>query len=101
MSLSFFLVMEHKSEFLGTEKISKLLFKMSAPAMVGMLVMSLYNLVDTIYIGRGVGALGIAGIAITFPIMMFMMAIAQMVGIGASSIISRALGSKDYEQKKL
>jgi len=63
--------------------------------MVGMFVMALYNVVDTIYIGRGVGPLAIAGITIVFPIQMVVMAIAMMLGIGGASIISRALGAGD------
>ncbi len=68
------------------------------PATIGLLVISLYNVADTIFIGHGVGTLGIAGIAIAFPIQMIVMALAQTVGIGASSIISRALGSKDFKK---
>jgi len=81
---------------LASEKIPKLLLQQSMPATIGLLVMSLYNVVDTIFIGHGVGTLGIAGLAIAFPIQMIVMALAQTVGIGASSIISRALGSKDF-----
>jgi Na+-driven multidrug efflux pump len=55
-----------KSKRLGNEKIGKLLFKLSLPATIGMLVMALYNLVDTIFIGQGVGMNGIGGVAIVF-----------------------------------
>lgn len=87
-----------KHSFLGTEKISKLLFRQSLPAAVGMLVMSLYNIVDTIFIGRGVGTLGIAGLAISFPIHMLVIATSQTIGFGSASIISRALGAKNYKR---
>ncbi len=86
------------SERLGTEPIKKLLVSMSLPATVAMIVNALYNLVDTIVVGRGVGALAIGGLAISFPIQMFIMAIAQMIGIGAASMISRQLGQGDVEK---
>lgn len=92
--------MQNKSDFLGKEKVSKLLFRLSMPSVVAMVVMSLFQIVDTIYVGRGIGYLGIAGITIGFPIVMFLMAIAQMFGVGVSSIVSRALGSNDLEKAK-
>ena len=90
-----------KKQILDDDNIKKLLFKLSLPATVGMIVMALYNLVDTIFIGRSVGALGIAGLAIVFPLQMFIMSIAQMLGIGSASIISRSLGAKNYAKAKL
>jgi putative MATE family efflux protein len=92
---------EDKTKFLGTEKINKLLLKMSTPAIIGMMVSSLYNLVDTIFVGRGIGSLGIAGISIVFPIQMIVMALALTVGIGGASIISRALGSKEINKAEV
>lgn len=83
---------------LGEEKISKLLVKLSLPATFGMMVTALYNLVDTIFVGRGVGAIAIGGLTIAFPIQMVIMAFAQMIGIGAASAISRSLGAKDIEK---
>lgn len=87
--------MNNRSKMLANESIGKLLLKLSAPAMVGMMVQALYNLVDTIYIGNSVGIMGIAGITISFPIQMIVMAIAQTVGIGGASIISRSMGAGD------
>ena len=81
---------------LADENILKLLFKLSMPATIGMIVMALYNVVDAIFIGRGVGTLGIAGISIVFPIQMFILALGQMVGIGGASIISRSLGANNF-----
>jgi len=66
---------------LGEQKISKLLVNLSLPATIGMMVNALYNLVDTIFVGRGVGALAIGGLTIAFPIQMVIMAFAQMIGI--------------------
>jgi len=83
---------------LGEQKISKLLVNLSLPATIGMMVNALYNLVDTIFVGRGVGALAIGGLTIAFPIQMVIMAFAQMIGIGAASAISRSLGAKDIEK---
>lgn len=88
------------SEQLGTAPIRSLLIKMSAPAMVGLMVQSMYNLTDTIFVGHGVGSLGIAGIAISFPIQIMVMALAQLFGIGCASIVSRRLGSGDREEAR-
>jgi len=68
------------------------------PATIGMVVNALYNVIDTIFIGRGVGTLAIGGLSIAFPIQMIIMAFAQMVGIGAASAISRSLGSGEIEK---
>lgn len=85
---------------LGTENIGKLLFKQSYPAVIGLLVVSLYNLVDTIFVGRYVGSMGIAALAIVFPIHMIVMSLSQTLGVGASSIISRSLGAKKIKNAK-
>jgi putative MATE family efflux protein len=83
-----------QSEKLGTEPIPKLLKSLSIPAMIGMFVMALYNVVDTIFISYGVGIDGVAGVTVAFPIMMIMMAVSAAVGIGGSSVISRRLGAR-------
>ncbi|BBE30709.1 MATE family efflux transporter [Tepiditoga spiralis] len=90
--------MNKNSKILGSESIWKLLIKLSLPATIGMMVQALYNLVDTIFVGRGVGTLGITGITLSFPVQMIVMAIAQMIGIGGASIISRALGEKNAQK---
>ena len=90
---------DHSSQ-LGTAPIRSLLIKMSAPAMVGLAVQSLYNLTDTFFVGQGVGSLGIAGIVISFPIQILVMAIAQMYGIGCASIVSRRLGAGNHEEAR-
>ena len=87
-----------KTKALGTEKIGKLLFQLSLPSTIGMMVIMLYHAVDMMFIGRGVGTHGIAGIAIVFPIQMLISAFGQLVGIGGSSIISRSLGAKDLDK---
>lgn len=90
--------MDKRTYMLENEKISKLLLKLSLPATIGMIVNALYNIVDTIFIGRGVGKLGIAGLTISFPIQMIMMAFSLMIGIGAASAVSRSLGAKNKER---
>ena len=86
------------TDILGTKKLFPLLMQMSIPAVIGMLVGSLYNIVDTIFVGRGGGALAIAGLSIAFPVQMIALAFAQMIGIGASSIISLRLGEKKQDK---
>ena len=68
--------------------VGKLLWKYSVPAIVGTMVMSLYNVIDRIFIGQGVGADAISGLALTFPIMSLAGAIGMLVGLGASARIS-------------
>jgi len=85
------------SKQLGELKVSKLLMKFSIPAIVGMLVNALYNVVDRIYIGHGVGSLGIAGITISFPVMLIMMAFSVLIGIGANTLVSIRLGQNKKE----
>lgn len=75
--------------------IGRLLWSYSLPAVVGMLVMSLYNVIDRIFIGQGVGADAIAGLAITFPVMNISAAIGILIGAGAAARISILLGAKD------
>src|SRR5680860_109180 len=87
-----------RSEKLIEDKIPKLLLQQSLPAIVGMSVMTLYNVVDTIFVGRGVGTLGLAGVALCFPLTMMIGAVAQMLGVGFSSIISRSIGARDCQK---
>lgn len=93
--------MDKRSEMLGNEKVSKLLIKLSLPATIGMIVNALYNLVDTIFVGRGAGDLAIGGLAIALPIQMVIMAFALTIGIGAASAVSRKLGAGEIEQANL
>ncbi len=80
---------------LAHEKIGPLLLRYSLPSIVGMLVASLYNIVDRVYIGQGVGPMAISGLALTLPLMTLVAAIGTLVGVGASSRISIVLGMKD------
>lgn len=81
---------------LGTERISKLLTQYAIPAIIAMTASSLYNMADSIFIGQGVGAMAIAGLALTFPLMNLAAAFGSLVGIGASTLVSVKLGQKDY-----
>ena len=81
---------------LGTLPVSKLLKQYAFPAIVAMTASSLYNMVDSIFIGHGVGPLAISGLALTFPFMNLSAAFGAMVGIGASTLISVRLGQQDY-----
>ncbi len=89
---------DKRQEMLAKEKIGKLLWKLSLPAAVGAFVMALYNIVDTIFIGQVVGPLGIAGLTIVFPLQIIGMGIGMMVGMGGSSLVSRALGAGDIKK---
>jgi len=83
---------------LATDKIGKLIWSYSLPSIVGTVVMALYNVVDRIFIGQGVGALAISGIALTFPFMILLMAFGMLVGVGAASRISITLGENKREK---
>ena len=81
---------------LGTKPVGKLLVQYALPAMIAMTAASLYNIVDRVFIGQGVGAMAISGLAITFPFMNLTAAFGAGVGVGASTAISVKLGQKDY-----
>ena len=83
-----------KTDQLGKDNIAKLLFSYSLPAILAMSVASLYNIIDRIFIGQGVGPLAISGLAITFPLMNLSAAFGALVSSGASTMISIRLGEK-------
>jgi len=82
---------------LGTENVGKLLMQYAIPAIIAMTASSLYNITDSIFIGHGVGALAISGLALTFPLMNLAAAFGSLVGVGASTLMSVRLGQKDYD----
>ncbi|MGN0190123.1 MAG: MATE family efflux transporter [Candidatus Cryptobacteroides sp.] len=81
---------------LGTEKIWKLLKGYALPAIIAMTASSLYNMVDSIFVGQGVGPLAISGLAVTFPLMNLSTAFGTLVGVGGSTLLSILLGQKNY-----
>lgn len=82
---------------LGTESIGKLLRQYAVPAIIAMTAASLYNITDSIFIGHGVGALAISGLAISFPLMNLAAAFGSLVGVGGATLLSIRMGQKDYE----
>ncbi len=81
---------------LGTKSISKLLRQYAVPAIIAMTASSLYNMVDSIYIGQGVGHMAISGLAVTFPLMNISAAFGSLVGVGAAALVSMLLGQRNY-----
>lgn len=81
---------------LGTQKVSRLLVEYSLPAIVASLATSVYNIIDSIFIGRGVGALAITGLAITFPLMNLLVAFCTLIGVGGATMGSIYLGQKNH-----
>jgi len=91
-----------RSTALGEEKISTLLWKFSLPAIVGMVVNALYNVVDSIFVGHGVGEIGLAAVTIAFPIMIILMGFGMLIGVGAAAVVSLRLGQhKQHEAEKI
>ena len=82
---------------LGTESIGKLLMQYAVPAIIAMTASSLYNMVDSIFIGHGVGPMALSALALTFPLMNLGAAFGALVGVGAATLISVKLGQKDYD----
>ncbi|MBN2075661.1 MAG: MATE family efflux transporter [Dehalococcoidales bacterium] len=93
-------MIDRRQGLLASESVGKVLWKLSYPAAIGAAVMALYNVVDTIFIGQIVGPLGIAGLTIVFPLQILGMGMGMMIGMGASSIISRSLGADDYKKSE-
>lgn len=81
---------------LGTKPVGRLLWQYALPAIIAMTAASLYNMVDSIFIGQGVGPMAISGLTITFPLMNLTAAFGAAIGVGASTAISVKLGQKDY-----
>ena len=94
-------VQDDRSKMLGEEDIGKLLLKFSIPAIVGMLVNALYNIVDRIFIGQSVGSIGIGAIFVGAPVSLILMAFSMLVGIGGNSLSSIRLGQGKKEEAEL
>jgi len=89
---------KRNSDALGTDSISSLLVKQAVPASIGILVMSLNMIVDTIFVGRWIGPKAISAITVVVPVTFFIAAIGLAIGIGGSSVLSRALGAEDHKK---
>ena len=87
-----------RAKMLGEGKILSLIWKFSIPAIVGMLTNALYNVVDRVFLGRGVGSLALAGITVCFPIQTVMMAFSMLIGVGSATLISIRLGQGKKEE---
>jgi putative MATE family efflux protein len=87
-----------RSEQMRSQKIGRLLWSFSLPAITGMMVNSLYNIVDRIFLGRGVGSIAIAATTVAFPVMIILMAVSVLIGIGATALISIRLGERKIEE---
>lgn len=87
-----------RSELLGQHPIPGLIFRFSVPAIVGMVVNALYNVVDRIFLGRGVDQLAIGGVFLTFPIALFIMAFGMLIGMGGNSLSSIRIGQNRRDE---
>lgn len=91
--------MENSQE-LGQAPVGKLLWKYFVPAIIGVMANTLYNLVDRVYIGQGVGALALSGLTVTFPIMIIAMAFGMLVGMGSAALVSIRLGEESGAKRR-
>ena len=91
------MVSTSKTLELGSKPVGSLLWQYALPAIIAMTASSLYNMVDSIFIGQGCGALAISGLAITFPFMNLSAAFGAMIGVGSATILSVRLGQRDYD----
>lgn len=87
-----------KTRELAEKNIGKLMLKYFIPAFIGVFVNALYNIVDRIFIGQGVGAVALSGVSVIFPVMLVMIAFGMLIGIGASVLVSINMGRKDMER---
>jgi putative MATE family efflux protein len=90
--------MEKQKKQILNENLRPLLFKFSLPSITGMVIIALYNFVDTLFVGRAVGPNAIAGLTIVLPVLIFIVAIGLLTGVGAASVVSRSLGKGDKEK---
>lgn len=90
--------MNEKTRELAELKISKLMLKFFIPAFIGVFVNALYNIVDRIFIGQGVGSLALSGISVIFPVMLIVMGFGMLIGIGAGVLVSISMGKRDMDK---
>ncbi|MDD3169192.1 MAG: MATE family efflux transporter, partial [Eubacteriales bacterium] len=90
--------LDNKTVRMGEYPVGKLLMEFSIPAIIAMIANALYNVVDSIFVGRGVGSLALTAVTIAFPIMIMLMAFGMLIGIGATALISIKLGQQRREE---
>jgi putative MATE family efflux protein len=90
--------MEDQKKQILNENLRVLLFKFSAPTITGMVIIALYNFVDTLFVGNVIGPDAIAGLTVVLPVMIFIVAIGLLTGVGSASIVSRSLGRGDIKR---
>ena len=90
-------------EKMGKSRILPLLNELSVPAMIGMLVNAIYNIVDRMFIGNApmLGSVGLAGITVSYPITLLSLAVGLMAGVGGATRFSIALGAKEYDDARI
>lgn len=92
--------MGKNNKLFGEERIGKLLLRFSIPIIISFLVSELYNMVDTLFVGRNVGAYGIGGLVLVFPIQRIIIALSVMIAVGASTAFSRANGQNNFDESR-
>ena len=92
--------MTESNKMFGEEKIGKLLWRFSVPAIISLMVAEMYNMVDSIFLGKAIGANAIGALTIAFPIQRLFFAISMLIAIGASASVARSCGEKNFENLK-
>jgi putative MATE family efflux protein len=90
--------MNQKTKELAELPVSRLMLKFFVPAFIGVFINALYNIVDRIFIGQGVGSMALSGVSVTFPIMLIVMGFGMLIGIGAGVLVSINLGKHDMKK---
>ena len=87
-----------KENVMGTKSIGSLLLSFSIPAILGMIIVALNQIISSIYIGQGVGPLALAAMAVTFPVINLLIAFSQLIAVGCAALCSIELGKKDMDK---
>jgi Na+-driven multidrug efflux pump len=87
-----------RAKKLGAGKVGRLLVEFSVPAVVGMMAQAAYNLIDRVFVGRALGAVGIAGVTVSFPFMLVMLSVGMLVGLGGTALVSIRLGEQKRDE---
>ncbi|MFT5874753.1 MAG: putative MATE family efflux protein [Clostridium sp.] len=93
--------MAESNKMFGEEKIGKLLLKFSVPAIISLMVVEMYNMVDSMFLGQAIGANAIGALTIAFPIQRLFVAISMLIAIGASTSVARSCGDEDFENLRI